>query len=154
MRMHRLIAPFGSIFRCRAAGPEFQIIAENVPVAGSIGDRCELCEHAAPDSVPAVYPDVLPGIAGIADDTLHIAGIRMRRCLTGMCLRIVVAVAGKRHGLINSDDIHDILVVSFLLLGLILSNSRVVKPDSSPCQLIIVIAGSIKTKHLDKNDIE
>ena len=62
-----------------------------------------------------------------------------------MCLRIVVAVAGKRHGLINSDDIHDILVVCFLLLGLILSNSRVVKPDSSPCQLIVIIAGMIET---------
>ena len=102
--------------------PEFQIPAEDVPVTGDVGHRCQLRKDTAPDGIPAVHPDVLPAVSGIRNDTLQIAGV-------GMCAHF----AGDR--LIHADDVVDIIIV----LG------AVIEPDGCPCQFIIVIAGGIET---------
>ena len=103
------------------ARPELQIPAEDVPVAGDVGDRRELCEYAAPDGIPAVYPDILPAVAGVLDDALHVAGV-------GVCAH----VAG--DSLIHMDDVVDVVPV----LG------TLIEPYRRPCQLVVVIAGGVE----------
>ena len=112
---------FGSIGFTQT-GPEFQIPAENIPVAGDVGDRSQLCEYAAPDGIPAVHPDVLPAVAGVLDDTLHIAGVR-----------VSTHFAGDRF--VYADNVVNVVIVF----------RAVVQPYCCPGQFIVVIAGGIET---------
>ena len=103
-------------------GPEFQVPAENVPVTGDIRHRSKLCEYTAPNGIPAVCPDVLPAVAGVFDDTLHIAGVRVRTHFAG-------------NAFVNADDIVNVVIVF----------GAVVQPYRCPRQFVIVIAGGVET---------